>query len=132
MATKTRRFPFVGGIKKFKVFTCCNSITCTASIEQKVFPILCISGDSIDLLDNVREFVERGFAPFISAWNESDHYLGSTVVISDGKSEKSGISLGVNDGAELIIESDSGKELISSGEIAFGLRELVGTSNCDT
>ena len=95
--------------------------------RERVITKICI-----DLLNNVREFVGAGFAPFKSIWNESDHYLGSSVVISDGKSEKSGISLGVNDGAELIIESDSGKELISSGEIAFGLRELVGTINCDT
>ena len=86
----------------------------------------------IDLLDNVREFVERGFAPFKSAWNESDHYIGSKVVINDGKSKRSGRSLGVNNSAELIIESDFGQELISSGEISFGLRKLSGITNCDT
>ena len=86
--------------------------------RERVITKICI-----DLLDNVREFVERGFAPFKSAWNESDHYLGSTVVINDGKSEKSGRSLGVNISAELIMESDFGQELVSSGEISFGLRE---------
>ena len=84
--------------------------------REKVITKICI-----DLMKNVQKFAGRGFAPFKSAWNESDHYLGSRVVINDGKSEKSGISCGVNERAELIIESDSGQELISGGEISLGL-----------
>lgn len=95
--------------------------------RERVITKICI-----DLLNNVREFSERGFGSFKPAWNESDHYLGSRVVIKDGKSEKSGISLGVNERAELIIESDSGQEFISGGEISVGLREIAGIISRDT
>ena len=49
--------------------------------------------------------------------------MGSNIVIKSGMTEKLGKSLGVNNQANLIIETDLGQELISSGEIYFDLNE---------
>ena len=86
----------------------------------------------MNLMKNVRRYSNQGFVPFKLIWNESDYYLGSNVAIKSGKSEKTGKSLGVNDKADLIIESDLGPELVSSGEIYFGLRGTERSPESDT
>ena len=54
------------------------------------------------------------------------------IVIKSGKLEKIGKSLGVNGKADLIIESDHGQELISSGEIYYDLNEARRSFDGDT
>ena len=85
-----------------------------------------------NLIENVWRYSNQGFIPFKQIWNDSDYYLGSNIVTKSGKLEKIGKSLGVNDKADLIIESDVGRELISSGEIYFDLRETGRSSESDT
>ena len=85
-----------------------------------------------NLIENSRRFFNEGFDPFERIWNASDYYLGSNIVIKSGTSEKSGKSLGVNGKADLIIESDHGQELISSGEIYFDLNEARRSFDGDT
>ena len=79
-----------------------------------------------NLIENSRKFFNQGFDHFKRIWNASDCYLGSNIVIKSGTSEKLGKSLGVNNQANLIIETDLGQELISSGEIYFDLNEAEG------
>ena len=85
-----------------------------------------------NLIENSRKFFNQGFDHFKRIWNESDCYLGSNIVIKSDKSEKLGKSLGVNDQANLIIETDLGQELISSGEIYFDLNEARRSFDGDT
>ena len=56
MTTHTRRLSFIGGIKKFEMLPGGHSVTRSATIEQKVFPVLGIGSDGIDLLNNVVNF----------------------------------------------------------------------------
>ena len=79
-----------------------------------------------NLIENSRKFFNQGFDHFKRIWNASDCYLGSNIVIKSGTSEKLGKSLGVNNQANLIIETDLGQELISSGEIYFDLKIAKG------
>ena len=85
-----------------------------------------------NLIENSRRFFNQGFVPFKRIWNASDYYLGSNIVIKSGKSEKLGKSMGVNGKADLMIESDLGQELISSGEIYFDLNEARRSFDGDT
>ena len=85
-----------------------------------------------NLIENSRKFFSQGFDHFKRIWNASDCYSRSNIVIKSGKSEKLGKSLGVDDQANLIIETDLGQELISSGEIYFDLNEARRSFDGDT
>ena len=85
-----------------------------------------------NLLQNVERFIKNGFSPFKLIWNEYDQYLGSRIVVKDGKSEKNGKSLGVNEKGELMLATEYGEELIAGGEVAASLRKLSGSKSCDT
>ena len=85
-----------------------------------------------NLLRNVERFKKDGFSPFKLICNEYDQYLGSRIVIKDGKTEKNGKSLGVNEKGELMLVTEHGEELITGGEVAPSLQKLNGSKNCDT
>lgn len=85
-----------------------------------------------NLLQNVERFIHNGFSPFKLIWNKYDQYLGSGIVIKDGKSEKNGKSLGVNEKGELMLVTEHGEELITGGEVAPSLQKLNRSKNCDT
>ena len=104
-----------------------NELTENLPAREEIIISICMN-----LIENVRRYSRQGFVPFKLIWNESDFYLGSNIIIKSGKLEKTGKSLGVNDKADLIIESDLGRELISSGEIYFDLREMGRSSESDT
>ena len=80
----------------------------------------------------MERFIKNGFSPFKLIWNEYDQYLGSRIVVKDGKSEKNGKSLGVNEKGELMLATEYGEELIVGGEVAASLRKLSGSKSCDT
>ena len=104
-----------------------NDLTEKLPAREEIIISICMN-----LIENVRRYSNQGFVPFKLIWNESDYFLGSNIVIKSGNSEKTGKSLGVNAKADLIIESDLGRELISSGEIYFGLRGKGRSSESDT
>ena len=89
--------------------------------REQVIAKLCAN-----LLQNVERFIHNGFSPFKLIWNNYDQYLGSGIVIKDGKSEKNGKSLGVNEKGELMLVTEYGEELITGGEVAPSLQKLNG------
>ena len=104
-----------------------NDLTEKLPAREEVIISICMN-----LIENMRRYSYKGFVPFKLMWNESDYYMGSNIIIKSSKSEKTGKCLGVNEEGYLIIESDLGRELISSGEIYFGLRGTGRSSENDT
>ncbi|MDA1372438.1 MAG: biotin--[acetyl-CoA-carboxylase] ligase [Proteobacteria bacterium] len=81
------------------------------------------------LIINIIRFEEQGFSPFMKMWNFHDKYLNHVVVIQAGNSRTTGKSLGVDENAALILQTASGRELITGGEIFPSLHELPEDSD---
>lgn len=78
---------------------------------------------------NILMFEEQGFSPFMKMWNFYDKYLDRDIVIQAGNSRTIGKSLGVDENGALILQSASGRELITGGEIFPSLHELPDDSD---
>lgn len=81
------------------------------------------------LIINIIRFEEQGFSPFMKMWNFHDRYLNHAIVIQAGNSRTRGKSLGVDENAALILQTASGRELITGGEIFPSLHELPEDSD---
>ncbi|MEX2469326.1 MAG: biotin--[acetyl-CoA-carboxylase] ligase [Pseudohongiellaceae bacterium] len=67
-------------------------------------------------------FLERGFAPFRTLWNEEDCYLGREIRIYEGNGERTGRHCGVNDAGALNVRIGMHMQAIHGGEILPGGR----------
>lgn len=70
-----------------------------------------------ELLIQVADFQQQGFAPMQKYWSEHDIYQNKQVVISTTKEDLRGEVIGVTRKGELMLKTESGVELMSAGEI---------------
>ncbi len=75
------------------------------------------------IVKNIDRYCDSGFAPFQAHWNANDRYLEADVVIDSGNSRLIGKSLGVDAEGALILQTATGEQLISGGEIFPSLRD---------
>ena len=69
------------------------------------------------LWHNFKEYKQMGFAPIRTKWLEHAAFLGQEITVNLPKSAKQGIFEGITENGELMLKTESGTELISSGEI---------------
>lgn len=77
------------------------------------------------LLEGVRQFEQEGFRRFRAPWQERDVYAGSRVEVHSGGQSLTGTVDGVNESGRLVLETGSGRRLISGGEVFPSLRPLA-------
>jgi len=75
------------------------------------------------LLRAIDCFLAQGFKPFQQPWNEADQYLDAEVVVTNGVSEVIGRHCGVDRDGALLIETATGRQRISGGEVFPSLRK---------
>lgn len=81
------------------------------------------------LCQNMGNYELNGFSPFENTWNNLDCYRMSDIVIQNGESRLIGKSLGVDATGALLLQSASGIQAISSGEVFPSLRPLSDETN---
>ncbi len=75
-----------------------------------------------NLLSAINQFLDEGFKPFQSAWNDLDRYFGSDIVVDNGVQRLIGKSLGVDEDGVLQLLTAKGHQKINAGEIFPSLR----------
>jgi BirA family biotin operon repressor/biotin-[acetyl-CoA-carboxylase] ligase len=99
-----------------------------AKIDRPVTDIASILGSDVDrkvaiagildvLVKNVHRFEVEGFSPYQQEWNHSDCFYNKSVDIYHGKVQMTGKSEGVDETGALILQTASGRELITGGEV---------------
>lgn len=90
---------------------------------KQYYPDLSRNQVAIELLNCVmlmiREFKQSGFAPWIDIWNEKDVFYSRQVQILNPRHSIIGVSKGVNERGELIVQTDAGLKIISGGEVSL-------------
>jgi BirA family transcriptional regulator, biotin operon repressor / biotin---[acetyl-CoA-carboxylase] ligase len=81
-----------------------------------------------ELVVNTQRFEREGFAGFQQSWNNNDRYFGQDIIVQDGNRRMIGKSRGVDSSGALILQSATGQELVTGGEIFPSLRALEETS----
>ncbi len=76
------------------------------------------------LCRNLYDYERNGFSNFSRRWNELDCYRLSDIVIQNGESRIIGKSLGVGADGSLLVQTSSGTQSITSGEIFPSLHPL--------
>ena len=79
------------------------------------------------LCRNLNDYERNGFSSFSRRWNELDCYRLSDIVIQNGESRIIGKSLGVGTDGSLLVQTSSGTQSITSGEIFPSLHPLSET-----
>ena len=74
------------------------------------------------LLSGIEQFLQEGFKPFQSVWNELDRYFESDIVVGNGAQRLIGKSLGVDEEGVLQLLTAEGNQKINAGEIFPSLR----------
>jgi BirA family biotin operon repressor/biotin-[acetyl-CoA-carboxylase] ligase len=64
-------------------------------------------------------FSQLGFEPFRSAWQALDAHEGQEVSIISNNSAQTGISLGVNESGNLMLETSEGIKAFNAGEVSL-------------
>lgn len=75
------------------------------------------------LIQYVARFQQQGFAPFYEEWNNLDCYRGQEIELTSGDDRRIGKSLGVDHQGRLLLQTASGEETITGGEIFPSLHE---------
>ncbi|MDH2998933.1 biotin--[acetyl-CoA-carboxylase] ligase [Pasteurellaceae bacterium LFhippo2] len=71
------------------------------------------------LQQTLSEFEQQGFAPFLERWYKFDIYYQQAVRLITENAEIHGISQGINDKGELLLERDGKIETFAIGEISL-------------
>lgn len=100
-----------------------RSLTTELPAREQLAALVCSQ-----LLENIEQFSEQGFAPFQSDWNNNDRFLGAEIVIEDGARRIEGRSSGVDDHGALLVQTASGQHCIQGGEVFPSLREAAEVS----
>jgi len=83
------------------------------------------AGITKKLLANLNRFGENGFSDFVEDWNGRDAYLGKQVRVQLNGSFSQGEVQGVNARGELRLLTESGEEVIRTGEIMPSVRLIA-------
>lgn len=83
------------------------------------------AGITIKLLANIKRFGENGFSDFVADWNSRDAYLGKQVRVQVNESVSQGEIQGVTALGELRLRTESGEQVISTGEIMPSVRLIA-------
>ncbi len=65
------------------------------------------------------EFCKNGFTPFVKEYNENCANAGKAVKTVGGRTNIEGISKGVNEKGEILIETDKGLTAVMAGEVSI-------------
>ncbi len=79
-----------------------------------------------ELTHGLEEFAISGFTPLRPSWDDLNVYKGSTVEVRAGNSVTFGRVKGVSDTGALLLETDSGLQVLTGGELMPSLRLLPG------
>ncbi len=69
------------------------------------------------------EFCKNGFASFVDEYNENCANVGKNVKTAGGRMNIEGISRGVNEKGEILIETDKGTAAVMAGEVSIRLSD---------
>jgi BirA family biotin operon repressor/biotin-[acetyl-CoA-carboxylase] ligase len=73
-----------------------------------------------NVLDYALGFAESGFAPMRALFDEHHHYhLQHCRILQGGREMAAGVVRGVTEGGELLLDTDSGLQEISAGEVSL-------------
>jgi BirA family biotin operon repressor/biotin-[acetyl-CoA-carboxylase] ligase len=72
----------------------------------------------------LQRFASEGFAPFRQRWNACHGYAGREVVlIEQGVEVARGVAAGVDESGQLLLDTASGRESISTGDVSLRLAD---------
>jgi BirA family biotin operon repressor/biotin-[acetyl-CoA-carboxylase] ligase len=72
----------------------------------------------------LQRFASGGFAPFRQRWNACHGYAGREVVlVEQGVEVSRGIAAGVDESGQLLLDTASGREAISTGDVSLRLAD---------
>jgi len=72
-----------------------------------------------ELVNQLNLFAEKGFAPFMSLWQQMDGLYGRTISIYSGNSELRGVAKGIDDSGALLLETGNKVLRLHSGEVSL-------------
>lgn len=70
-----------------------------------------------ELIQSLAHFAAHGFAPFAAEWKRRDVLHGQTVRV-EGASVLNGIARGIDADGGLIVETETGREIVHAGEVS--------------
>jgi BirA family biotin operon repressor/biotin-[acetyl-CoA-carboxylase] ligase len=71
------------------------------------------------LLPLLAEFEQKGFRAYRDRWQSLDAFVGKEVVMMLGQQAVVGIASGVDEGGAMVVETASGKQVFSGGEVSL-------------
>jgi BirA family biotin operon repressor/biotin-[acetyl-CoA-carboxylase] ligase len=111
-----------------------NMLSEAGEITQPWTSLAIASGVAVDRNAFVRELSSQlglylhrhqqfGFSAFISEWNQADLWAGRSVTVKTTAQATHGVVCGVDGTGALILQTESGRQVFSGGEISLRLKD---------
>jgi BirA family biotin operon repressor/biotin-[acetyl-CoA-carboxylase] ligase len=85
-----------------------------------------IAGLTIHLDQYLKDFIQHGFASFISKWHQADYLQGKNITVSHLTGSLSGKAMGVNETGQLIMQDETKvTHYLSSGDTSLRADTLL-------
>ena len=77
-----------------------------------------------ELLDQLSLFADKGFAPFLPAWEQRDGLKGKHIEVATGSRSLHGTVAGIDDEGALLLDTGDGLMSLHSGEVSLQKQTL--------
>lgn len=67
----------------------------------------------------MEKYEDEGMGAFLAEWQKVDAMYGKQVVLTTGNNSRTGRAAGIAENGALVLETDTGQELVSGGEISL-------------